>query len=180
METGRNIGRDLRLFRLLAPNLVELREQIPIDIDEETGEIVYPSPFDVTQIVVDRCAEVLDRSGLVSNVKRLIAEFIYRESQASTVVGKGYAIPHVRSKNVKDLTMCFLRYPESAPMKGAMAAEKVHYVFGIITPIYEEDTDYQKVYRKLLNIIKKDESFTIALSEMSDPGEIVPILKTRE
>ncbi|MCD6595889.1 PTS sugar transporter subunit IIA [bacterium] len=179
-QSWRNIGRDLRLVRLLSPKLVELWEYIESDIDDETGESTYPDEEIITEIVIRRVAGVLDRSDLVKNVKKLGDELLYRESQSSTVIGKGIAIPHVRSKNVRDLTMCFLRYPDGAPMKALDDIEIVHFVFGIVTPIYEGDTDYQKVYRKLLNIFITDSSFAEELIEMTDPGEIVRILKMRQ
>ena len=174
------MNRDLRLVRLLSPDLVELWEYIEYEIDEETGERLYPDEFVITEIILRRVSEVLDRTNLVKNVKRLADELLYRESQASTVIGNGIAIPHVRSKNVRDLAMCFLRYPDGAPMKALTGIEIVNFVFGIVTPIYENDTDYQKVYRKLLNIFQTDPSFARELMEMTAPGEIVRILKMHE
>lgn len=178
--TRRRTNRDLRLVRLLSPELVELWEYIEFELDEETGERIYPDESIITEIILRRVSEVLDRTGLVKNVKRLGDELLYRESQSSTVLGNGIAIPHVRSKNVRDLAMCFLRYPDGAPMEGVEGIEIVNFVFGIVTPIYEGDTDYQKVYRKLLNIFKTDPSFAEELMEMTAPGEIVRILKMRE
>jgi len=157
---------------------VELWEYIDWEKDEQTGEI-SPSLDEITESVLRRVAEVLDRTGLITNVKRLGDELIYRESQAPTVIGNGVAIPHVRSKNTRDLAMCFLRYPDGVPMLGAQNVEIVSFFFGIVTPIFESDTDYQKVYRKLLEIIMKDDLFLEKLTEINEPGEIVRILKLR-
>jgi len=171
--------RDIRLFRLLRPEMVELWERIDLPVDIETGEEIPLKADEVTVFVLRRCAEVLDRTGMVSNVKRLGDELLYRESQAPTALGNGIAIPHVRSRNVRELVMCFLRYPEGAMME-SLDNEPVYLVFGIATPYYQDDTDYKRVYRKLLAILRDDPSFRVELMEMTDPGEIVPILRQRE
>jgi len=171
--------RDIRLFRVLKPEFVELREYVlqPDDEDEESEHVL--SGKEITIQVIRRVAEVLDRTGMVTNAKRLGDELLYRESQAPTAIGEGIAIPHVRSKNVRDLIMCFLRYPEGAAME-SLDGKPVYFVFGFATPIYDEDTDYQKVFRKLISIFQTDELFRMELMEMKDPGEIVRILRQRE
>ena len=171
--------RDIRLFRLLRPNVVELWEHIEFPIDRVSGAEIPLNSREITVIVLRRCAEVLDRTGLVSNPKRLGDELLYREAQAPTTMGKGIAIPHVRSKNVKDLIMCMLRYPDGANME-SIDGNPTFLVFGIATPYFKDDTDYQKVYRKLLSIFKTDPSFKTELMEMCDPGEVVRILRKRE
>jgi len=85
--------RDIRLFRLLRPEFVELWEEIKNPTDKSTGEEIVLDEREVTVLVLRRCAEVLEKTGMVSNVKRLGDELLYRESQAPTAIGKGIAIP---------------------------------------------------------------------------------------
>jgi len=173
--------RDIRLYRLLADeDLVELWERVEPEIDPETGEEVYPSPEENMRMVLRRVAEVLDRSGNVVNVKRLVDELEFREKQAPTVLGHRIAIPHVRSKNARELTVCFLRFPEGIELPGPEGPEIINFIFGIISPIYEDDTDYQKVYRRLVRLYKDDPSLAQELEEMTFPGEIVRIFRVRE
>ena len=171
--------RDIRLYRLLRPEAIELWEEIDLPLDDETGDEIHLPPRDVTVKVLNRCAEVLDRTGMVTNVKRLTDELLYRECQAPTALGDGIAIPHVRSKNVKDLLMCFLRFPQGAYME-SLDGEPVYLVFGFVTPYYDEDTDYQKVYRKILIVLQTDPSFRQELMDMTDPGEMIRILRQRD
>ncbi|MCD6417367.1 PTS sugar transporter subunit IIA [bacterium] len=171
--------RDIRLFRLLRPEFVELWEEIENPVDRITGEAIPLSEEEVTVLVIRRCAEVLDRTGMVKNVKRLGDELLYRESQAPTALGRGIAIPHVRSKNVKDLIMCLLRYPDGANME-SLDREPVYLVFGIATPYFDDANDYQKIYRKLFSIFDTDPSFVEELMAMQDAGEIVRILRQRD
>jgi fructose PTS system EIIBC or EIIC component len=172
-------GRDIRLVRLLKLETIELDEHLDFDVDPETDESKIPSEKEISEIVIRRCAEVLDRSGLVVNVKRLGDELLYREAQAPTAIGEGIAIPHVRSRNVRDLLMCFLRYPDGVPME-SLDGKPVFMVFGIVTPYYEEDTDYQKVYRKLLSNIQADPAFREELMTLETPGEIIRSIRQRE
>ncbi len=148
-------------------------------MDRLSGEPLSLSRRQVTEIVLRRCAEVLERSGCVTNVKRLGDELIYREAQAPTAIGNGIAIPHVRSKNVKELVMCFLRYPEGAEML-SLDGEPVFLVFGIVTSYYESDVAYQRVYRKLLSILRDVPSVYDELMEVTDPGEVLRILRRWE
>ncbi len=170
--------RDIRLFRLLRPEFIELWEEIDNPIDKSTGEEIILSKQEVTTLIIRRCAEVLDKTGMVTNVKRLGDELLYRESQAPTALGRGIAIPHVRSKNVKSLIMCFLRYPNGANME-SLDGEPVYLVFGIATPYFDDANDYQKVYRKLLSMFDSDPSFREEIMEMEDAGEIVRIIRQR-
>ncbi len=165
---------------MASPELVQLEERIETEIDPETGEEIQRTPEENMKIVLRRVAEVLDESGNVVNVKRLVDELEFREKQAPTVLGHRIAIPHVRSKNARELTVCFLRYPEGVELPGPEGPEIINFVFGIITPKFEDDTDYQKVYRKLLELYMNDPTLAQELDEMTDAGEIVRIFRMRE
>lgn len=167
-----------KICRLLDPELIELWEYIDSPVDETTGEIIKPSHWEVTLMVLRRCCEVLERSPLVRNAKRLFEEFEYREKQASTAFGNGIAFPHVRSMNVRGLVLAFLRYPEGAPME-TLDGEPAKFVFAMTTPKTEDDTSYQRIFRKIMEMLQ-DQSLIEELESAQVPGEIIRAFSIRE
>jgi len=172
-------SKDLRIYRLLKPELIRLWEHVDEPIDEETGEPIPLRPERITEIVLQKCVDVLDETGAVKNKRKLFAELLFREKENPTAIGDGIAIPHVRSVNVRELVMCFLRFPEGVRMK-SLDGEPVYFVFCIVVPKFLEDiTGYQRIYRKLIDWLRSS-NFREELSEAKDAGEVIRAIRMME
>lgn len=170
--------RDLRIYRLLSPDLIDLYAEIESRFDEETDEEIPYPPELASEKVIRDCSKLLAKSDNVRNVKRLYADLLFRETENPTALGSGIAIPHVRTNNVKDLTMCFLRYLKGVNMK-SLDGKPVYLVFAIVTPREENSSDYQKVYRKIIKWIQVPQ-FRDELMTACNCSEITKALRMAE
>lgn len=121
---------------------------------------------EVLRAVVDAlpASEDLDR-------ELLFEVMLARETLASTGVGEGIAIPHVRSPIVLQVdaptaTLCFLRAPIDF---GAIDGAPVHTVFALVTPTIRSHL----VLLARLSAALHDEEFRRLLRERAPAAEII-------
>jgi len=128
------------------------------------------------EAVVEGLAELFTRSGEVRNPSKFRREFLARERKASTAVGEGLALPHVRSLQPRSLVMIFARSrggveflaPDGAP---------VHLFLGLTTPKYD-DAAYLRFYKFIARAFTEEPWLPGALMEAERPGEVIRIIKS--
>jgi len=122
---------------LFDPRLIEIDPAIRFpDPPEDPGKedaYKWECKERVLRVVVD----VLSRSGAVRNPSKLFRDLLNRERKASTAVGEGVAVPHVRTMQPRELVMCFVRFAEGVEFFSP-DGEPVYFVFGIVTPPYDD------------------------------------------
>ncbi len=64
---------------------------------------------------IDELLAVLNRSGQIRDLKQARRDVLARESQMSTGITDGLALPHAKSKGVRDLAVAFGGKPEGIP-----------------------------------------------------------------
>ena len=99
------------------------------------------------ETILAELISVMDNSGLVSNPKKLLLDFVNREKKASTAIGNGVAIPHIRSMQAKDLIIVIGRNREGYEFD-SMDGEPVKLFFCMAAPPYD-DSLYLKIFREL-------------------------------
>ncbi len=124
----------------------------------------------VRESVAEELVELFSATGVVSNEKRLRKDLFEREKKASTAIGNGIAIPHLRTLQVKDFVMVFARSDEGLPF-AAPDDEPVHLFFGMLAPPYDDRT-YLKVYRSLAKLLLDPDHFR-GFSTAKDANEIL-------
>jgi mannitol/fructose-specific phosphotransferase system IIA component (Ntr-type) len=127
---------------------------------------------DIRDRVIYELAELLDKSGKVSSVNKLYIDLLNREKQSSTAVGRGLAIPHVRTKHAREMTLAIARSTEGLPWNASDDAP-VHIFIAIVCPPYDD-----KLYLKLYpEIAKKFHHLDIVqhLLYAQEPGEFIRI-----
>lgn len=101
----------------------------------EAGGIFYHLPAKTQEQALRALVQVLPIPGGIDR-ELLLRLFLARESSASTGVGDGIALPHVRNPIVLHvdrplLTLCFLEQPVEF---GALDGQPVHVLFSLICP----------------------------------------------
>ena len=109
----------------------------------------------VRESVLGEIIQLFERTGAVSNPKRLLKELVNREKKSPTAIGNGLAIPHLRTLQVKSFVMAFARSTDGLPFN-APDEEPAHLFFAMLAPPYDDRT-YLRVYRNLALILSDPE-----------------------
>ena len=88
-------------------------------------------------------------------------------------IGGGIAIPHVRTMQAKDFTICFARCTPGIYF-ASLDDEPVHFFFGVVAPPYK-DKLYLEVYKKIGQVFGTEEA-RAELHEARNEHEVIRIL----
>ena len=167
----------MRLSRYLTPELVELNldSLVSLDFPEEM------SPQRVMRKTKERIvaalADLLDRSGSVRNSHRLFRDLHNREKKATTGIGGGVALPHVRTIQVKEFVIALARSDKGLEFE-ALDGKPVDIFFPMAAPP-SDDTFYLRVYKSLADLLRFENAVQ-ELRDASDPHEIIRIIRSFE
>ena len=104
----------------------------------------------IKERVLDEIATLLDETAPIGSRKRLFDDLVHRERKASTAAGGGLAIPHVRTMNVKEPIVAFLR---STPgLDFASPDGRPTHVFLVLVAPPWDDRVYLKFYREAADL----------------------------
>ena len=117
---------------------------------------------------------MLDKSGKVLHTRKLLKDLINRERQASTGLENGIAIPHVRSRYVRDALVGFARSYEGCEF-GALDGKPSHLFFIIVSPSSIGDL-HIKIYKQIAEMFTFSDAYD-QLMEVYKEGEVIRILK---
>jgi len=118
--------------------------------------------------------ELLGRSDKVGNPNKLLVDFLNREKKATTGIGHGVAIPHIRSMQAKELLMGLGRSKEGYDFD-SLDNGRVHLFFVMAAPPYDDDL-YLKVFKALAEILRFD-YFREELLNVTSEYEIIRAIK---
>jgi len=165
------------ISRFLKPELIKLEMEAEIDSDPDSQ--VHPDKllWRRKQAILCELVELLEKSGKVGNPRKLLVDFLNREKKASTGIGHGIAIPHIRSMQAKELIMGFARSGEGYDFD-SMDNGSVHLFFVMAAPPYD-DILYLKVFKALAQMLRFD-YFREELLQASSEYEIIRAIKKME
>ena len=125
------------------------------------------------------CAELVALfavSGEVRNEHKFLVDLINREKKASTAIGDGLAVPHVRSLQPRKLVVCFARSTAGVEYDSP-DGRPVQLFFGVAAPSYD-DAVYLRLYKWLAGAFLREDWLRGALMAAETPGDAVRILKS--
>ncbi len=163
----------MRLTRYLKPPQVklELETRTPEEVPE--GWTQERFIWSVKKKVLLEIADVFAATGKVGNESKFYKDLLHREKKASTGIGGGIAIPHVRTMQAKSFVLCFARSKEGVEF-AATDGMPVHLFFGVCAPPYD-DKLYLEVYRNIALVFGTPETKRL-LMEAQDEHEVIKIL----
>ena len=173
VKNSRVIQTRMRLTRYLKPPQIqlELATRTPDEIPENWSREQFI--WSVKGKVLRELAALFERSGKIVNRRKFETDLENRERKATTAIGGGIAIPHVRTMQARGFTMCFARSTPGVEF-GSLDGTPVHFFFGVVAPPYE-DKLYLEVYKRIATVFGAAE-VRRGLSEASDEHEIIRIL----
>ena len=144
----------IRLTRWLKPPQVrvELVAQAPDEVTETWS--AERLAWSVKEAVLRELASLLVSSGRIVKPARLLTDLINREKRASTAVGEGIAIPHVRTLQAREFALCFARSTPGIEFDAPDGAP-VHFFFAVVAPPYD-DKHYLEVYRSIGELLRHE------------------------
>jgi len=129
------------------------------------------------ELILDELVTLLESQNRVGNRSKLLLDFVNREKKATTGIGDGVAIPHIRSMQAKEMMMGFARSSVGYDFE-SLDGQPVHLFFVMAAPPYDDNL-YLKVFKSLASMLQY-ESFRNELMEIQHPGELIRIIKANE
>lgn len=127
--------------------------------------------------ILDELVGLVEKVNRVGNRTKLLLDFVNREKKATTAIGDGIAIPHIRSLQAKEFMMAIGRsragYEFESPDD-----QPVHLFFTMAAPPYDDNL-YLKVFKSLMGMLQYD-TFRRELMEAEEPGEIIRAIRAME
>ncbi|UCE25319.1 MAG: PTS sugar transporter subunit IIA [Candidatus Zixiibacteriota bacterium] len=129
------------------------------------------------ELIIEELVSLLEVGNRIGNRNKLLIDFINRERKATTAIGHGVAVPHVRSMQAKEFMIAFARSTEGYDFE-ALDGNLSHMFFIMAAPPYD-DTLYLKVFKSLAEMLQY-ESFREELMSLHSPGELIRALRAME
>jgi mannitol/fructose-specific phosphotransferase system IIA component (Ntr-type) len=158
------------------PELIKLDMETVLTEEPENGSR-KKWILESKEALLSELLDILDPLGKIGNRKKLMLDFINREKKASTGIGQGFAIPHIRSMQAKEFMIAFGRHREGYDYD-AIDQEPVKFFFIMAAPPYD-DALYLKVFKSISELISLD-GFGDQLMTAEEPYDIVKIIRSLE
>lgn len=162
------------ISRYLKPELIKLEMETRVESDPDSQ--LHPDKvlWNRKRAILCELVELLEKSDKVGNPKKLLVDFLNREKKATTGIGHGIAIPHIRSMQAKELLMGLARSREGYDFD-SLDNGSVHLFFVMAAPPYDDNL-YLKVFKALGEILRFD-YFRDELLNASSEYEIIRAIK---
>lgn len=127
--------------------------------------------------VIDELAEKLDKSGCLQDIQAFKEAIRARETQGSTGIGDGIAIPHAKTDAVKEPAICFGRSTSGIEYE-SLDEQPAHLFFMIAAPDGANETHLETLSR--LSVLLMNEGFRNRLLQATSEEEILEVVRTQE
>ena len=124
--------------------------------------------------VIKEMIEIMSENEIITDKQEVIDKAMEREAKGTTGVGKGVAIPHVKSNAVKRPAVAFGR--SKAGIDYGSMDEKPSHLFFLITVPEESHNQHLKLLAQLSRNLVHDD-FRDNLLEAKDAKEVMKILE---
>ncbi|MCK5126340.1 MAG: PTS sugar transporter subunit IIA [candidate division Zixibacteria bacterium] len=164
------------ITRHMTPELIKLDMSIKLPEMAENGSRKKWLNHVKEAILLDLIG-VLDPTGKIGNQNKLFLDFINREKKASTGIGSGFAIPHIRSMQAKEFMIGYGRSLEGYEYD-AIDDMPVNHFFIMAAPPYE-DGMYLKAFKALSEMIMFD-GLGDKLMQAKEPYDVIRAMRELE
>ncbi|UCC44502.1 MAG: PTS sugar transporter subunit IIA [Candidatus Zixiibacteriota bacterium] len=166
MNLARYINEDV--IKLEMTTVVDEREEtVPVDKWRQKSK----------ELIIHELVDLLESGYRIGNRSKLVLDFINREKKATTGIGGGIAIPHIRTKQAKDFMIAFARSTAGYDF-GSLDDKPAHMFFVMAAPPYD-DALYLKVFKSLAEMLQYD-GLREELMAAQSPGEVIRALRSAE
>ncbi|TVR45876.1 MAG: PTS sugar transporter subunit IIA [Planctomycetota bacterium] len=172
----------VNILRYLRPECISLNLSTrPSEAEEgESPERSERRQIDDKERLLQELADLLDRSGEISNPTKFYKDLVHRERKATTAIAPGIALPHVRSKQVKSFIIGFARAPGEGLPFASLDGGLTRLFFLLASPSYDNEGVYDKIYLRVYRQFSEmllNEWVTDSFLEAQNEQEIYDILR---
>lgn len=167
---------NMQLSRLLKEDSIKLDMSTVIEPPAD-GASVEKWMVESKAAILNELVGLLESNNRIGNRTKLVSDFVNREKKASTAIGHGVAIPHIRSMQAKDFMIGFARSVEGYHFDSP-DDQKSHIFIVMAAPPYD-DSLYLKVFKNLAEMFQY-ESFREQLMAIESPGEVIRAVRSME
>lgn len=164
------------ISRHMSPEMVRLEMRTVLPEAPENGSR-KKWVLDIKDLLLEELVEILDPTGKIGNRTKLLLDFSNRERKASTGIGKGFAIPHIRSMQAKEFIIAFAR-SKTGYEYDAIDGKPVNFFFIMAAPPYDDNL-YLKVFKAISQLVSFD-SFGEQLLHVTEPYDVIKIIRSLE
>ncbi|MED0871582.1 fructose-specific PTS transporter subunit EIIC [Bacillus mobilis] len=129
------------------------------------------------EAVIDELVEKLDGANRLNSKAEFKEAILKRESQSTTGIGEGIAIPHAKTKAVKQPAICFGRSVSGINYE-SLDGQPAHLFFMIAASEGANNTHLETLSR--LSTVLMDEGFRKQLLEAKDEEELLRLFDEKE
>ncbi|WP_341519192.1 PTS fructose transporter subunit IIABC [Bacillus paramobilis] len=129
------------------------------------------------EAVIDELVEKLDGANCLNSKAEFKEAILKRESQSTTGIGEGIAIPHAKTKAVKQPAICFGRSVSGINYE-SLDGQPAHLFFMIAASEGANNTHLETLSR--LSTLLMDEAFRKQLLEAKDEEELLRLFDEKE
>ncbi|HEK9102288.1 fructose-specific PTS transporter subunit EIIC [Bacillus pfraonensis] len=129
------------------------------------------------EAVIDELVEKLEKAGRLNNQAEFKEAILKREMQSTTGIGEGIAIPHAKTKAVKQPAICFGRSVSGVNYE-SLDGQPAHLFFMIAASEGANNTHLETLSR--LSTLLMDEGFRKQLLEAKSEEELLRLFDEKE
>ncbi len=166
----------MRLSRYLTESSIKMEMDTVITPPAEEAS-VEKWRVEAKRLIINELVDLLENGSRIGNRTKLLNDFFNREKKATTGIGQGVALPHIRSMQAKSLMMAFARSRTGYDFD-SLDGEPTHLFFVMAAPPYDDNL-YLKVFKTLAEMLQYD-SFRQELMAAESPGEIIRAIRGME
>ena len=165
------------ISRFLKPELIKL--EMETEINNDLNSSLHPEKllWMRKEAILNELVDLLEISGKVGNRRKLWVDLVNREKKATTGIGQGIALPHIRTMQAKEFIMGLARSEKGYDFD-SVDKEPVNLFFVMAAPPYD-DALYLKVFKALAELLRFD-YFREELLNAPSEHEIVRAIKRME
>jgi mannitol/fructose-specific phosphotransferase system IIA component (Ntr-type) len=167
----------MNISRFMRPELIKLGFDYHFEQPEGDDGLSQRILWDVKRAILEELVELLERSDEIRNPSKTLLDLYNRERKATTAIGHGIAVPHVRTIQAKSFVIGFCRSPEGLPFD-SLDGEPVHIFIPMVAPPYD-DSLYLRVFKAIAELIRYPR-FMERLMAADSPHEIIRVVRSFE
>ncbi|MFH1070210.1 MAG: PTS sugar transporter subunit IIA [Candidatus Glassbacteria bacterium] len=123
--------------------------------------------------LLSRLVHLLHSGGRIADPEPLLQSLLDREKIMTTGIGRGIAVPHAVSPEVKEQTIALARIPEGVDFD-SLDREPVYFVFLLVGPP-EASAAHLKTLARISRLIQHT-GFVDSIKQADSTGEILKVL----
>lgn len=120
-------------------------------------------------------SEYSKKIGVTEDDKTLFEDLRKRESEVSTGLSDGFAIPHAKSSSIKKPNLLFIKLQNKIDWEGTLDDNPVECIFCLLAPEKDANNSHLLMLSKIATNLLEDD-FKIKLKALNDKDEILKYL----